>query len=40
MNQSKLPVAVTPGQAWNFQCWYRDLGGGNNFTDVVRIVFQ
>ena len=34
------PVAVQPGDTWNFQCWYRDLGSTNNFTDGVSITFQ
>ena len=33
------PVAVQPGETWNFQAWYRD-GGTNNFTDAVEILFQ
>ncbi len=33
-------VAVLPGETWNFQCWYRDAGGTNNFTDVVSVLFQ
>lgn len=35
-------VAVTPGQTWNFQGWFRDSLGGaatSNFTDGVRVVF-
>ena len=24
--------ALMPGDTWNFQCWYRDIGGTNNFT--------
>ncbi|MCP3915755.1 MAG: hypothetical protein GY711_09385 [bacterium] len=34
------PVAVQPGETWNFQCWYRDIGGTNNFTDGISITFQ
>ena len=34
------PVAVMPGDTWNFQCWYRDVGNTNNFTDAVEIMFQ
>ncbi len=41
---TSMPVnptaAVQPGDTWNFQCWYRDLGGTNNFTDGVSITFQ
>ena len=33
------PVAVMPGESWNFQCWYRDVGNTNNFTDGVNIQF-
>ncbi|MCP3916737.1 MAG: hypothetical protein GY711_14370 [bacterium] len=33
------PVAVLPGQTWNFQCWFRDLGS-NNFSDAVAVTFQ
>ena len=32
-------VAVVPGETWSFQCWYRDAGGTNNFTDGVSITF-
>ncbi|MCP3918853.1 MAG: hypothetical protein GY711_25170 [bacterium] len=31
-------AAVQPGETWNFQCWFRDLGS-NNFTDAVSILF-
>ena len=34
------PVAVQPGETWNFQCWHRDLVNSNNFTDGVSILFQ
>ena len=36
------PVAVLPGDTWNFQAWYRDnnLGPTNNFTDAVSVTFQ
>ncbi len=33
-------VAVVPGETWNFQCWYRDVGNTNNFTDAVSVTFQ
>jgi TLD len=33
------PVAVQPGETWNFQGWYRD-GATSNFTDGVSILFQ
>ncbi|MCP3917308.1 MAG: hypothetical protein GY711_17315 [bacterium] len=32
------PVMVQPGDVWNFQCWYRDLGS-SNFTDAVSVLF-
>ena len=32
--------AVQPGETWNFQAWYRDIGGSNNFTDAVSVTFQ
>ncbi len=32
-------VAVQPGATWHFQCWYRDLGNTNNFTDAVSVTF-
>ncbi|MCP3916273.1 MAG: hypothetical protein GY711_12020 [bacterium] len=31
-------VSVQPGETWNFQCWYRDLGS-SNFTDAISIDF-
>ncbi len=34
------PQAVLPGDSWNFQCWYRDLGNTNNFTDGLNIQFN
>ena len=33
-------VAGVPGDTWNFQCWYRDVGNTNNFTDAVSVTFQ
>ena len=33
-------VAVVPGDTWNFQGWYRDIGNTNNFTDAVSVLFQ
>ncbi|MCP4006312.1 MAG: hypothetical protein GY725_19195 [bacterium] len=36
---SPSPVAVMAGQTWNFQCWYRDTGNTNNFTDGVSVSF-
>ena len=34
--------AITAGQTWNFQAWYRDLNPGpvSNFTDAVSVTFQ
>ena len=34
------PVAVQPGDTWNFQAWYRDIGNTNNFTDAVAVTFE
>jgi len=34
------PLAVQPGETWNFQAWYRDLGNTNNFTDGLSLTFQ
>ena len=35
------PVAVQPGETWNFQIWNRDsTGGGSNFTAGVEVLFQ
>ena len=31
---------VLPGESWNFQCWYRDLGNTSNFTDAIEITFN
>jgi len=33
------PVAVQPGECWNFQAWFRD-GASSNFTDAVSVVFE
>ena len=32
-------ASVNPGETWNFQAWYRDIGNTNNFTDGVEILF-
>lgn len=35
-------IAVSAGESWNFQCWFRDSFGGmatSNFTNAVNIVF-
>ena len=34
------PQAVVPGDTWNFQAWYRDVGNSNNFTDGLSATFQ
>ncbi|MCP3919038.1 MAG: DNRLRE domain-containing protein [bacterium] len=34
------PWAILPGETWNFQGWYRDLGNVSNFTDAVEISFR
>ena len=34
------PQAAQAGDTWNFQCWYRDVGNTNNFTDGISIAFQ
>ncbi|MCP3916024.1 MAG: hypothetical protein GY711_10750 [bacterium] len=33
------PATILPGDTWHFQCWYRDVGGTNNFTDAVSVMF-
>lgn len=33
------PVAVAPGDTWNFQAWFRDLGPTSNFSDGVAVSF-
>ena len=38
--QPTMFVAINAGETWNFQAWYRDNGGLNNFTDGVSILFQ
>lgn len=39
-----LPVnpaqAVLPGQTWNFQGWFRDVGSTSNLTDGLSVTFQ
>ncbi len=32
------PMPFQPGETWNFQAWYRDTGGTNNFTDAVSVL--
>ncbi|MCP3919383.1 MAG: hypothetical protein GY711_27925 [bacterium] len=34
------PLAIQAGETWNFQCWYRDVGNTNNFTDAVELLFH
>ncbi|MDA1266656.1 MAG: hypothetical protein O2816_16370 [Planctomycetota bacterium] len=34
------PVAIQPGETWNFQAWYRDLPSTSNFTDAISITFE
>jgi hypothetical protein len=41
-----LPVLPTPpggvivsGATWNFQLWYRDVGGASNFSDGISVTF-
>ena len=34
------PQAASPGETWNFQAWYRDIGNTNNFTDGIAIPLQ
>ncbi len=38
--QPNGPVAAIVGQTWNFQCWYRDIGGASNFSDGVEVLMQ
>lgn len=33
------PVAIAPGDTWNFQAWFRDVGGTSNLTDGVAATF-
>jgi hypothetical protein len=43
MPQPTGPVAVLPGETWNFQCWFRDSVGGvatSNFTDATSVLFN
>ena len=32
-------VSMAPGMTWNFQTWYRDNGGANNFSNAVGLTF-
>ena len=33
------PMPVQPGEAWHFQCWYRD-GATSNFSEAVIVLFH
>ncbi|MEZ6019661.1 MAG: hypothetical protein R3F17_06015 [Planctomycetota bacterium] len=33
-------VTVAAGQTWNFQAWYRELGGFSNFTNAVSVTLE
>ncbi|MCP3918441.1 MAG: hypothetical protein GY711_23090 [bacterium] len=37
-----FPVAVQPGETWNFQAWHRDANPTptSNFTDAVSVTFE
>ena len=41
---TSMPVnpaqAVQPGEDWNFQAWYRDVGNTSNFTDGLNVLFN
>ncbi|MCP3916324.1 MAG: hypothetical protein GY711_12275 [bacterium] len=43
LDLAAIPVnptqAVVPGETWNFQCWFRDAGSTNNFTNGVAVTF-
>jgi CHRD domain-containing protein len=32
--------AVSAGQTWGFQTWYRDVGGTSNFSDALSVTFE
>jgi len=32
--------SIVAGETWNFQCWYRDVGGNSNFTGGITVPFQ
>ncbi|HPF14738.1 MAG: cytochrome-c peroxidase [Planctomycetes bacterium] len=47
LDLAHIPIAVAPfevamqaGMTWNFQTWYRDNGGNNNFSNAVSLTFQ
>ncbi|MCP3914081.1 MAG: hypothetical protein GY711_00820 [bacterium] len=31
---------IMPGDTWYWQCWHRDIGNNNNFTNVVGVLFN
>ena len=31
---------ITPGQTWNFQLWYRDVGANSNFTNGLAATYS
>ena len=37
---ARYGAGPSPGDTLNFQAWYRDVGGTNNFTDAVSVLFQ
>jgi hypothetical protein len=42
LNHGSLPGAISAGETWNFQCWYRDPQGGSsgfNLSDGLEIFF-
>ena len=41
LNIPTSPAApIAPGETWNFQAWFRDVGSSSNFTDGLSISFQ
>ncbi|MCP3915885.1 MAG: hypothetical protein GY711_10040 [bacterium] len=32
-------IALSTGDTWYFQCWYRDVGNTNNFSDAICVDF-
>jgi hypothetical protein len=30
---------ILPGSTWDFQLWFRDLGGASNFSDAISVDF-
>ena len=39
LKDSRQSVAVQPGETWQFQAWFRDVGGTSNLTDGVAVSF-